>query len=115
MAKKILIFIAVLLIVGNIQAGNLSNNTVKYPKREFRGAWFPTVTNTTWKDMTTDEIKADIIRVLDALASIHINAVLFQVRPQADALFVSELEPWSRFLTGEQGIALNLSGIRQHL
>ncbi len=105
MAKKILIFIAVLLIVGNIQAGNLSNNTVKYPKREFRGAWFPTVTNTTWKDMTTDEIKADIIRVLDALASIHINAVLFQVRPQADALFVSELEPWSRFLTGEQGIA----------
>ena len=105
MAKRILILIAALLIIGKFQARSQSNNTVKYPKREFRGAWFPTVTNTTWKDMTTDEIKADIIRVLDALASIHINAVLFQVRPQADALFVSELEPWSRFLTGEQGIA----------
>lgn len=105
MAKRILILIAALLIIGKFQARSQSNNTVKYPKREFRGAWFPTVTNTTWKDMTTDEIKADIIRVLDALASIHINAVLFQVRPQADALFVSKLEPWSRFLTGEQGIA----------
>lgn len=75
------------------------------PKREFRGAWFPTVTNRTWKEMSTDQIKADIVDHLDSLAAIHINAVLFQVRPQADAFFVSEYEPWSRFITGVQGQA----------
>ncbi|EKD31378.1 MAG: hypothetical protein ACD_77C00342G0018 [uncultured bacterium] len=75
------------------------------PKREFRGAWFPTVVNTTWKNMTTDEIKADIISNLDLFKKLNINAVIFQVRPQADALFVSQLEPWSRFITGTQGKA----------
>jgi uncharacterized lipoprotein YddW (UPF0748 family) len=34
-----------------------------------------------------------------------INAVIFQVRPEADAFYRSELEPWSRFLTGTQGMA----------
>ncbi|HCT93950.1 MAG: hypothetical protein A2X19_04850 [Bacteroidetes bacterium GWE2_39_28] len=78
-------------------------NTQNPPKREFRGAWFPTVVNTTWKNMTTQEIKNDIILYLDLFKSLNMNAVIFQVRPQADALFVSDLEPWSRFITGEQG------------
>ena len=75
------------------------------PKREFRGAWYPTVVNRTWKDMTTEQIKNDIIFNLDLFKSLNINAVIFQVRPQADALFVSGLEPWSRFITGTQGKA----------
>ncbi|MDP3436083.1 MAG: family 10 glycosylhydrolase, partial [Bacteroidales bacterium] len=77
----------------------------EHPKREFRGAWFPTVVNTTWRDMTSQEIKRDIIFYLDLFKKLNMNAVVFQVRPQADALFVSELEPWSRFLTGNQGVA----------
>ena len=80
-------------------------NTQNPPKREFRGAWFPTVVNTTWKNMTTQEIKNDIILYLDLFKSLNMNAVIFQVRPQADALFVSALEPWSRFITGTQGKA----------
>ncbi|MDP3451496.1 MAG: family 10 glycosylhydrolase [Bacteroidales bacterium] len=76
-----------------------------YPKREFRGAWFPTVVNTTWRDMSTEEIKSDIIYYLDLFKELNMNAVIFQVRPQADALFISELEPWSRFITGKQGVA----------
>lgn len=86
-------------------AQELEQTGKEHLKREFRGAWFPTVTNRTWKNMTTDQVKADIIKTLDSFAVIHINAVLFQVRPQADALFVSEYEPWSRFITGEQGKA----------
>ena len=31
--------------------------------------------------------------------------IIFQVRPEADALYASQLEPWSRFLTGVQGQA----------
>lgn len=80
-------------------------DSLRYPKREFRGAWFPTVTNRTWKTMTQAQIRADILATLDSLAAVHCNAVLFQVRPQADAFFPSDLEPWSRFITGEQGKA----------
>lgn len=95
----VLFLLAVMLAGTNIASGSNDN------KREFRGAWFPTVVNTTWKSMTTDEIKADILHHLDIFKSLNINAVIFQVRPQADALFVSALEPWSRFITGTQGKA----------
>ena len=32
------------------------------------------------------------------------NFVIFQVRPTADALYESELEPWSHWLSGQQGV-----------
>ena len=35
----------------------------------------------------------------------RINAIIFQVRPEADAFYKSDIEPWSRFFTGEQGVA----------
>ncbi len=93
-----LIIIALLFITSEVNSQVTPN-----PKREFRGAWYPTVVNTTWKNMSTDEIKKDIVSYLDLFKSLNMNAVIFQVRPQADALFQSGLEPWSRFITGEQG------------
>lgn len=77
------------------------------PKREFRGAWLHIVGNQTIKNMTTDQVKIWITSTLDTLQSINCNAVVFQVRPQADAFYSSELEPWTRFLTGVQGQAPN--------
>jgi uncharacterized lipoprotein YddW (UPF0748 family) len=100
MKRIFVLFLLTFLLAGTYIASG-SNET----KREFRGAWFPTVVNTTWKNMTTDQIKADILHHLDIFKSLNINAVIFQVRPQADALFVSALEPWSRFITGTQGKA----------
>ncbi|HEY0272052.1 MAG TPA: family 10 glycosylhydrolase, partial [Chitinophaga sp.] len=35
------------------------------------------------------------------------NAVIVQVRPAADAFYASQLEPWSEYLTGTQGMAPN--------
>lgn len=75
------------------------------PKREFRGAWIHTVGNQQFKNMSTDSLKQLFINTLDNFAKAGINAVIFQVRPQADAFYKSELEPWSRFLSGTQGIA----------
>jgi len=37
--------------------------------------------------------------------SLHLNAVIFQVRPAGDALYESQIEPWSEYLTGKQGRA----------
>ena len=75
------------------------------PKREFRGAWLHIVGNQKIKTMTTKEAKLWITSTLDTLQKAGCNAVLFQVRPQADAFYQSDIEPWTRFLTGEQGVA----------
>ena len=68
------------------------------PKREFRGAWIQTV-NRQFEGMTTDYMQKTLTAQLDSLQKGGINAVMFQVRPEADALYYSEIEPWSRFLT----------------
>jgi len=75
---------------------------------EFRAAWVATVANINWPSkpgLTVEEQKKEAISLLDSLSSLNFNAVIFQVRPQADALYASELEPWSYFLTKEQGKA----------
>lgn len=77
-------------------------------EREFRAAWVATVANINWPSkpgLPVDSQKVEALRLLDFLRDHHFNAVILQVRPQADALFPSELEPWSYFLTGEQGRA----------
>lgn len=76
--------------------------------REFRAAWVATVANINWPSkpgLSTEEQKQEAIALLDFLQKHHFNAVVFQVRPQADALYKSELEPWSYYLTGQQGKA----------
>lgn len=75
------------------------------PKREFRGAWIQTAFQEEYRQMSVAEMRRSFIRKLDFLQSCGINALIFQVRPEGDAFYRSELEPWSRFYTGEQGRA----------
>lgn len=73
---------------------------------EFRGAWITTVHNLDWPSkpgLPAAQQKAELVRLLDAARSLGLTDVLFQVRPEGDALYRSSLEPWSRFLTGTQG------------
>ena len=73
-------------------------------KREFRGAWIQAV-NGQFIGMSTSEMQQTLTTQLDALQRAGINAIIFQVRPEADALYMSYYEPWSRYLTGQQGVA----------
>lgn len=76
--------------------------------REFRGAWIASVANIDWPSkpgLTVDQLRAEMRAMLDRARSLRLNAVILQVRPAADALYASELEPWSEYLTGEQGRA----------
>lgn len=76
--------------------------------REFRAAWVATVANINWPStpgLSTAEQQAEAITLLDTLKNNNFNAVIFQVRPQADALYQSDIEPWSYYLTGQQGKA----------
>lgn len=75
------------------------------PKREFRGAWLHVIGQTQWLNKTTDQQKKYIEQQIQLLQDAGCNAVIFQVRPCADALYISELEPWSQYLTGKRGKA----------
>lgn len=78
---------------------------VKHPKREFRGAWLSTAWQERYKQMNSAQMKEYFSRALDQLHADGINAVIFQVRPHADAFYKSDIEPWSALLSGTQGVA----------
>jgi uncharacterized lipoprotein YddW (UPF0748 family) len=74
--------------------------------REFRGVWVATVGNIDWPSkpgLPADAQKKELVALLDKCVELKLNAVVFQVRPAADALYESKLEPWSEYLTGKQG------------
>ena len=76
------------------------------PVREMRGVWVATVANRDWPSkpgLTAAEQRAELIALLDSAVHNRLNAVMFQVRPTADALWPSPYEPWSQVLTGTQG------------
>jgi len=76
--------------------------------REFRAAWIATVDNIDWPSkpgLPVPDQQAEMRALLDRAAALNLNAVIFQVRPTADALYDSPFEPWSEYLTGESGRA----------
>ncbi len=75
------------------------------PKREFRGAWLHVIGQSQWQNKTTAQQKQYIEDQFQKLQDAGCNAVIFQVRPTADAMYKSELEPWTAWLTGKRGKA----------
>jgi uncharacterized lipoprotein YddW (UPF0748 family) len=78
----------------------------QHSKREMRGVWIATVANIDWPSrpgLMVYEQRNEMRRMLDELAKNKINCIVLQIRPTADALYASQLEPWSHWLTGGQG------------
>jgi len=76
------------------------------PIREFRAAWVATVANIDWPSapgLSVDQQKQEMIALMNRAAALHLNAIIFQVRPAADAFYNSPYEPWSSYLTGKMG------------
>ncbi|WP_207429312.1 glycoside hydrolase family 10 protein [Pedobacter sp. SYSU D00535] len=77
-------------------------------KREFRGVWVATVANIDWpsrQGLPSHVQQQELLRIFDEHQQSGINAIMLQVRPAADALYAKSHEPWSKFLTGRQGVA----------
>ena len=96
MKKKLMSLFMLAITVSAVASGN--------PKREFRGAWLHTVHQGQYAKQSTEENKAYLRDQLDKLQAAGCNAVIWQVRPSADALYESNYEPWSRFLSGVAGV-----------
>jgi uncharacterized lipoprotein YddW (UPF0748 family) len=74
--------------------------------REFRAAWVATVANIDWpsrKGLSSAEQQAEVLALLDKAVALKLNAIILQLRTSADALYASDLEPWSEYLSGTQG------------
>lgn len=84
------------------------HHEIPEPNREFRAVWVATVANIDWpsdRNLPPKKQQEELIAILDRSAELNLNAVIFQIRPMADAFYPSDLEPWSEFLTGEAGTA----------
>ncbi|MFN3596042.1 MAG: glycoside hydrolase family 10 protein [Rubricoccaceae bacterium] len=105
--RSLLFPLALLLALGSTAAA-AQTGPPPLPKHEFRGTWISTVLNLDWPDSrfaTPAQQQQQLRIMLDRLKEAGINAVLLQVRPEADALYASSIEPWSYWLTGTQGQA----------
>lgn len=101
--KIFLVALTLLLIVSCKTTERVVSFTdLKQPKREFRGAWLSTAWQSRYRTMSPQEMKQYFRTALDDLQDLGINAVIFQVRPQADAFYKSKYEPWSVHLSGTQ-------------
>ncbi|UOQ78024.1 family 10 glycosylhydrolase [Hymenobacter sp. 5516J-16] len=70
--------------------------------------WIATVENIDWpssRSLTPEQQRREYRRMLDDHQRSGINALFVQVRPASDAFYQSSLEPWSKWLTGQQGKA----------
>ncbi|NJM54032.1 MAG: family 10 glycosylhydrolase [Blastocatellia bacterium] len=83
--------------------------------REFRGMWIATVANIDFPsapNLTVEQQKAEIVNLLNLAGELKMNAVVFQVRPMGDALYQSEIEPSSWFLTNQMGKKLEFDPLK---
>lgn len=77
-------------------------------RREFRAVWVATVDNIDWpskRGISTDQSMREMVKIFDQTQKLGLNAIILQVRPHADAMYDSPIEPWSEYLTGKQGKA----------
>jgi uncharacterized lipoprotein YddW (UPF0748 family) len=99
--------IALLFLLGFARApAGAAEERWPSPPREFRGVWVATVSNIDWPSrpgLPTAVQQKELLAILDRAVELRLNAVILQVRPMADALYASRLEPWSEFLTGQPG------------
>ncbi|MFA7528787.1 MAG: family 10 glycosylhydrolase [Bacilli bacterium] len=110
-SRKIMIMFLTVLILIFVMPGR-DVKGAEEPERffEFRGAWIATVTNidigrqSGTSEAAIEAYKQEFLRILQVFEDYNLNVVIFQVRPLNDAFYQSAINPWSRFLTGTEGL-----------
>ncbi len=85
--------------------------TLNPKKEELRGVWITTVRNNDFPSeavykngFNLDLFKSEFLAIIRRCKALTLNAIFFQVRPEGDAFYESGVNPWSTYLTGEQGV-----------
>ena len=101
--RKLISLLLIFIFTGIVQA--------QPPKREMRAGWLATVYRIDWPTTAMTSVtsanisaqKAEFTAILDSVKAANMNAVFFQVRPESDAFYNSDYEPWSAHLGGSRG------------
>ena len=104
-------FLSLLVITGlasfaHGQSFSASNELPPAVPREFRGAWSACVYNIDWPSragLSAGRQQAELRSILNKMQAMKMNALIFQVRPNADAVYQSSIEPWSSWISGTMG------------
>lgn len=100
---KQLMAILMMLTAALAQAWQPVNENAPEPAREFRAVWVTTVYNLDWPSragLSAAQQKAELLNILNTAVKLKFNAIILQVRPNADAIYKSSYEPWSCWLSG---------------
>ena len=101
-----LLIITLLIIMSSCAATRVVQEIP--PKREFRGVWIATVVNIDWpyrQSLDWDKQQLEYLELLDHYQALNFNAVIVQIRTAGDAFYPTDLAPWSRYITGTEGLS----------
>ncbi len=76
--------------------------------QEMRGVWVTTAWGLDYPaepSVSAEELRRQADEILDGADEYGFNTVFLQVRPCSDALYKSDIYPWSKYLTGQYGAA----------
>ncbi len=100
MKKLTALIISLIMLLCQVPYAAMASST------DMRGIWVSTVTNldfpSSWT-LSAEEQKKELSDMFDQLKNLGFNTIIFQVRPCSDALYKSDINPWSKYLTGTQG------------
>jgi len=73
-------------------------------KYQFRAVWVSTAWNIDLPVSPVEQLfRNRFTAILNTVVDWNMNAIIFQVSPMLDAFYPSQINPWSEFLTGQQG------------
>ncbi len=111
--RRATVVVLCLFSLTQIYTQTLDNQTLTplSTRREMRGLWVATVNNIDWPSspgLTADELQKETIAILDKAVEVRLNPIFLHVRPSADAIYRSSLEPPTTYLVDERRNALEV-------
>ena len=100
--KKYFLVLSILALLVSVTSCKTSTKVVdtaieqQDAKHEFRGAWIQTAWQDRYQNKTPEACRQYLKQLVETLYQTGFNAVVFQVRPEGDAFYHSNYEPWSR-------------------
>lgn len=78
-------------------------------EEEFNAVFVSTIYNLDWpsrSNLNREQQIAEIEKILDISTEMNIKNIILQVRDAGEVIYYSIYEPWSFFLSGEQGVSM---------
>lgn len=92
---------------GKFNSSQVNIRDFRPKKDEFRGIWIAVVENIDFKKHSTvQSFQSDFRQAADRAKNAGFTAIIFQIRSNCDAFYPSALAPWSRWLSGQEGVGL---------